>query len=498
MKPSKPLQLILETSIKRSEKKVINPTRSLMLAILDEAGLEGAWQLKDPHRIKKKGRERFGVTRIESRAGSQSIRLWCKPSGNDTAFEYSLCMPAGEDIQAAFNVLKRVNPISLRIPESPMLPVAVMARVVYDAPPIPETHREKVVEMTESAQQSVREVADGLDEMTLVAEYLKASPGASDDEVEKHVLSACGREVPRSLITSTRTAVSSKSDAGQEVHKSPAEAKRVYESMELDFDCLLSDQHAMDRAIMAIGFVAENGYAKKTDASTSIIRNLGIKRFVSGGSKTYTSVEGAMRALMMALRKKGRYIERIRCEPQRGRGVSDGIRAYRLTPLGTKRIEAIKGKFGTEAESRLNPAGKESSPTTEEKQQLAKSPGASGGEIAAVVSSGAFGRLKDLVASYEEAEKQVAEIEILLGSLEEDISNMRLDMEGLNLAEKEKMKQMDTLQVEIEKIRSRKGEISGKIQKKESEKREWETDRNPHLAERTRIGSILDALEGKK
>ena len=250
---------------------------------------------------------------------------------------------------------------------------------------------------------------------------------------------------------------------------------------------------------MAIGFVAENGYAKKADASTSIIRRLGIKRFVSGGSKTYTSVEGAMRALMMALRKKGRYIERIRCEPQSGRGVSDGIKAYRLTTSGTKRIEAIRGRFGAEAESRLGSAGKESAPPgTEEKQQPPKHLGASRGEISAVVSSGAFGRLKDLVASYEEAEKQVVEIDILLGSLEEDISNMRLDMEGLEFAEKEKMKQMETLQGEIEKIRSRKGEISGKIQKKESEKREWEADRTPHLAERTRVGSILDALEDKK
>lgn len=142
------VEIVFDNSIKRSEKKVVNPTRALMTAILEEAGFDGVWGLKDSRRIKKKGRERFGPIRIESRAGAKSIRIWCKPRGNDTAFEYSLSAPEGTDLQMSFAVLKRVNPVTLKVAESPSLPMAVLSRAIDLPSPLP-LREEPVVEVEE-------------------------------------------------------------------------------------------------------------------------------------------------------------------------------------------------------------------------------------------------------------------------------------------------------------------------------------------------------------
>jgi len=245
---------------------------------------------------------------------------------------------------------------------------------------------------------------------------------------------------------------------------------------------------------MAIGFVAEFGYAKKTEASSSIIRNLGMKRFVSGMSPTYTSIEGAMRALTMALRKKGRYIERIRCDPQGGKGVSDGVRGYKLTPAGELRLESVKGKFGPEAEARLNPLWRRGSPQPSRQETV---PPMVAAEAGASVSPVSIGRLKDLLASYEESQRQVEEIDGLLGQMEDDMKNLRLDIEALELAEREKMRQIESIKEEAERIASKKAEAQRKLAQKESERKEWEDLKNPHQKEKDRIGSMLSVLEGR-
>jgi len=458
------VDLVFESSIRRSEKKIVNPTKALMLNVLDEAGFEGVWELKDSRRIKKKGRERFGAIRLESRAGAKSVRVWCKPRGNDTAFEYSLFPPAGVDLQMAFAVLKRVSPITLRVSESPELPKAVMARALNIDLPMPK--EEEIVEVEDSEPASLPANED-----------LQENP-ATEEAAAGH---------------------------GETEGDAAAEPMRTaFPSMELEPSTLLSDQGAMDRALMAIGFVAEFGYAKKAEASSSIVRSLGIKSFVSGLSPTYTSVEGAMRALTMALRKKGRYIERIRCESQNGRGVSEGVRGYRITSAGERRLEAIKGNFGPEVESRLNPVWRKgSAPKATQGQSCPvpspasedPAPPVSNSAAAAAVSPVSITRIKDLLASYEDSDRQVAEIDGVLGSMEEEIRNLRVDIEALDLAEKEKLRQIDSIRGELDRIASRRGEASKRLAQKESERKDWAEMKAPHQKERERIGAMLSVLE---
>ena len=49
------LQIDFDLDIKRSESKIANPTRNLMMSILEEAGFTGSWGVRDSRRIKKKG-----------------------------------------------------------------------------------------------------------------------------------------------------------------------------------------------------------------------------------------------------------------------------------------------------------------------------------------------------------------------------------------------------------------------------------------------------------
>jgi len=131
------VEVLFENTAKGMEQKLVNPTVSLVRGILEEAGLdeEGSWTLKDSRRIRRKGRERFGLIRMESKYGVRSLRVWCKPRGNDTSFEYSLVPPPGLDLDMAFGMLSRVNPITLRILESDALPGAFVGRVM-DVPPL--------------------------------------------------------------------------------------------------------------------------------------------------------------------------------------------------------------------------------------------------------------------------------------------------------------------------------------------------------------------------
>lgn len=494
------VEIVFDNSIKRSENKVVNPTRALMTAILEEAGFDGAWGMKDSRRIKKKGRERFGAIRIESRSGAKSIRIWCKPRGNDTAFEYSLSTPEGTDLQMSFAVLKRVNPVTLKVAESPSLPMAVLSRAIDLPSPLP-LREEPIVEVEDSPSVPAKEapsevgtqaekemVARELDGMALLMDFLKSNEGASDEEVREHA-EASGVQVSQSMISSVRGILGR---SGPPRPKAEKEGSESFPSMELDPSILLSDPEAMDRALMAIGFVMEFGYAKKSDASSAIIRHLGLRRFTSGQSQFYKSIEGAMRALTMALRKNGRYIERVRCDPVKG-GVSEGIKGYRLTAAGERRINTIKGKFGPMVESMLNPNW----PRSGGQQRLPQTQTVSHGEVVAAVGAGSVTRIKELVSAFERAERQVKEVDDVLKATDEDMANLRLDMEALEISEREKLKQISQMQEEVERIVARRDEASRKLAQKEKERKEWEDMKAPHKQEYDRIGGLLSAMESK-
>jgi hypothetical protein len=469
------VEVVLESAIKRSEKKIVNPTKALVTNLLEEAGLDGVWSVRDSRRIKKKGRERFGTIRIESRAGSTSIRFWCKPRGNDTAFEYSLFPPADVDIQTAFAILKRVSPITLRVAESPSLPTAVLARALNIDNPIP-MEQERIVEVSDEGR---------------TAEENAPSELAGD---ERDLSLAEKVEIQEGDVLGAKTPADSESEV---VLDDSAEDDGDFNPLELDPSFLLSDHEAMDRAIVAMSFVAQLGYAKKSEASSSIVRHLGIKRFVSSQSTLYKSVQGAMRALTMALRKRGKYIKRIRYESARGGGVSRGIRGYKFTSAGVRRLELVKGRFGPSVEAMVNAnwaVESEGLPTVADKRDEAVSPK----EASAACSPKSISKVKELVSSYELAEKQVREVDEVISSAEEEIAKLKLDLQALEIAEREKKRQMDALRDEVERMLMRRQEVSEKLAQKESERKEWEEMKRPHKMEVDRINGLLSSLEGGK
>jgi hypothetical protein len=431
---------------------------------------EGDWSLRDSRRIKKKGRERFHAIRIEERSGRKSIRVWCKPAGNDSCFEYTLLPPADIDTNALFGLLRRVNPVNLQIPESKELPRAFIEHVIGSAPKIvplaPASDEEKEAEAEETqdelgfeAEAEIREAVQDLDRLD--------------------------RGVDASQIA--------------EAVSPPKESVQSKFPLRIDEPVLMSDQEVMDKALVAIGIVAPNGYAKKKEASDSIITRLGIKEFirdVSGG--TYTSVEGAMRALTMALRGSG-YIERVHYTAVDGR-VSDGIKGYKLTPKGLKRIQSLSGEMKPVASVALEAIEEDAETAVSDKSQeiFGSEEGDSLGEQReGGLNSEDLPRLKSLISEHEEADLQLKEIDGILGNLDSEIADIGLDVTGLELAEREKTKQMEALQGEIQRIIDKKASAAEKLTRKRRERREWEEMKSPHISEKARVEAEICAITGR-
>lgn len=447
--------ILFESSIKRSEKKVAGPTVGLLREILINAGMdEGEWSLRDSRRIKKKGRERFHAIRIEERSGRRSVRVWCKPGGNDSCFEYTLLPPAEIDANVLFALLKRVNPVSLEIPESRELPRAFIEHVVGARPDILPIHRPVA---GHSEEEAPKQTDSGTE-----------TPVQMDSNAEEEIKEAV-RDLDR---------LQGVSDSKQ-IAQAVSPSKESVAALLLDKPALMCDQDVMDKALLVLGSVAPNGYAKKTEASNSIIESLGVKRFVgevSGG--TYTSVEGAMRALTMALRSS-RYIERVHYTAEDG-SVSKAIKGYKLTPKATKRIASLKAVRG------------EVIPSEEDAEEaLQKTPPEVG------FGSEDLPRLKSLISQHEEADLQLKEIDAILGNLDSEIADIELDATGLDFAERDKMRQMEALQSDINRLREKRAVVAASLERKRNERREWEDMKSPHLSEKSRVESEICSITGR-
>ncbi|NBP04222.1 MAG: hypothetical protein EBU90_29860 [Proteobacteria bacterium] len=266
--------------------------------------------------------------------------------------------------------------------------------------------------------------------------------------------------------------------------------------LHIDEPVLMSDQEVMDKALIAIGIVAPNGYAKKKEASDSIIIRLGIKKFikeVSGG--TYTSVEGAMRALTMALRGAG-YIERVHYTAGDG-SVSDGIKGYKLTPKGLKRIQSLSGEMKPFASIALEAMEEEAEKECSDEPREIKDENWPGEQREGGLNSEDLPRLKSLIAEHEEADLQLKEIDGILGNLDSEIADIGLDETALDLAEREKTKQMEILQAEIQRIRDKKASAAEKLERKRRERREWEEMKSPHVSEKARVEAEICSITGR-
>lgn len=448
-------KVAFDCAIRGMDRKLETPTAGLVQRILEEAGLGGEWTLKDARRIRKKGRARFSVIRMESRAGAKSVRIWCKPKGNDTCFEYSLYSPPEVNIEEAFSLLENVNPVSLSIPESALLPGAFFGRVLDLPQPIVPSKKPPKLFLVEEPRQEVSHSS---------SEEVEKGKEALEPSVEKGVANA---EPEKATAKS----------APDSVGESPL-------SLSIEDESDLWDKDVADKALVAISLVAEGGFAKKAEASASIIKRLEIERFASGSNECYRTVQGAMRALTMALWKKWRYIDRVRYATEDGRGASDTIRGYQITAKGQKRLESLA--TGKEREASKAPSEVASEIPTQFRRT----------EISPTIASEAvspmnMNAIKDMVSRHESANKQIEEVTEVIGSLDADLRSMGIEMEGLEAVEAERRRRLAEIGEELKEIAAKKKELSEKIDKRQEERLQWEEMMEPHLAERNKIESIL-------
>lgn len=468
-------RITFENIFRRSERKISGATLDLVGTILKNADLdEGEWNLRDSHRIKKKGRERFRAIRVESRSGAKSVRIWCKPRGNDSCFEYSLVPPSWMEAEDVFKILRRANPVSLDVAESPSLPKAFLNHVI-GMPPMPPIliipEKTEVVEIEERTEEG---------------------PKMSEEANEK-----AGGVQPRP---------EQDRPAGGLVEAQ----ERTSFSLLLDEPCSLSDQEAMDKALVALSLVAdEDGYVNKNDASNSMMIELGVRNFVknvSGG--TYTSVEGAMRALTMALSNRGNYIQKI-LYPS-----SHNVKSYKLTAKAARRVLALKSKYQIEVvewpkggkayahgqplvEAGVWPAKVEQ--TQQESDE--KVEGLTASEVNSeltVFESGDLDRLQALIQECKEAESHIKEVDVVIANLNSEMSDLSIDLEALDLAERERIKQIEELKKDIERIRAKREPIVRSFDQKMIDREGWERDKAPVVAKKSEIEIEIFGVTGRR
>jgi hypothetical protein len=275
-------------------------------------------------------------------------------------------------------------------------------------------------------------------------------------------------------------------------------------SLELDEACLMSDQDVMDKALIAMSFVSEKGYARRIAASNSIIENLKIKKFVeqiSGG--TYTSVEGTMRSLTMALRKYG-YIERVHCTPTNGE-ISEGVRGYRLTSKAEKRIVALKSFLEDSLISRMNPRWSRSENQIQTQEAEHADPESDDDDLVGEVSDKTGGltsddlsRIKSWIDAHEEANNQINEAEHIIGNLESEKSDLMLTSAGIVSTREEQIQKRDELIKRIARLDEKEEEIKKEIEQKNKEIKDWRIFQLPYISEKERIESEITNLTGKR
>lgn len=560
MSATQAFTITFENIFRRSERKISGATLDLIGTVLRNAALdEGEWSLRDSHRIKKKGRERFRAIRVESRSGAKSVRIWCKPRGNDSCFEYSLVPPAWMESEDVFKILRRANPVTLDVPESPALPGAFLSHIINVPPSISRPEKVKVFEVSENnLQKSPKEDAvenqgynkddiisgivlgidgdevfvalpdgscgaakksewslycceppkdelqvrvreNGLPESPLDARCPEDGQDSGWTVAKRHMLQEIFNEfkaaTDRVKAWKERSGWLQRGEALERPPEAPPEAPEGLSvfSMVLDEPCLLSDQEAMDKALVALSLVAdEDGYVNKNDASNSMMVEMGVRNFVknvSGG--TYTSVEGAMRALTMALSNRGNYIQKI-LYPS-----SHNVKSYKLTAKAARRVLALREKYHLDvAEWPKNTKAEPPQQEVEEKDEGMTASEANS-ELT-VFDSSALDRLQDLIRECREAENHIKEVDAVIANLDAEISDLRIDLEALDLAERERAKQIEDLNRDIERIRAKKEPIIKAIDQKISDKDGWERDKAPAAVKKSQVEVEIFGVTGRR
>jgi hypothetical protein len=417
---------IEKVSYSVNEKKTVNPTMRMLEFALSNAGFtEGVWLLKNPHRTRKKGAERFRAMRLDG----TGIRVRCKPGGNDTCYEWTLFPPSEMDQDSVFSDLCLLHPNSMRstrkigamIEEEASIIGGLFNRVVDSKPvlltPVEKMHEEPppFTPLVESKQE--------------VASQLGIS-----EEIEPPM----GRISSLDLSSTKQT---------------------------------LSSHFAIDRALVAF-WISSSGtdFIRRTAVSEGLIRLLNISG-LSKKSPIYGSVKGAMRALLMACCTAG-YMERM----MYGENSTNG---YKLTEEGKKRIEFLQSLLEDPVATQFREI--EESQTKQQSANQAGPPQASdtisrlkemiGEHESTMKEIDELGELiAELVDEAEDDELMLSGLNKALGdkvserdALNQEVCRLEAKLESLRSSMEKKASDMRDLKADVDKLSAKKTEIESRL-----------------------------------
>lgn len=494
---------------------------NLVKKVLENAGMdEGEWYLRLPHRIRKKGNERFKAIRQDHNGKVRGVRIRCKPAGNDTSFEYTLVPPSDVDTDTLFSLLSRVHPKNLDIYDTLAMKAAIQypeIRELAGTKPIfplrrhnrsteeasaeisqrPDTKKDTELEVGTTEKQTLKAICS---EFATPVERLKAwkERSESEDEFCPETGTVCDGTVIGADADGVYVALPG--GAGgiiptpnvDKIKNSDSNIEKI-SSLALTEPILLSDQEAMDRALIAIAFVSQNGYAKRTAASNSIIQNLEILNFIEKISKGgYVSVEGAMRALTMALRKNN-YIERVHCSPK-----TDAVKGYKITHKGEKRILALKKFLSNEILHKINHDWVKFTDDNEESIELIENTIEDSKQENPIVENEIehYEKLEALISALKDANNQIVEANGFIDNLNSEKTDLSVELFGIEKAIEEQIKCKEEIEKRISKLQGKKEEIKNKVGEKQKEIEDWRMYQGPYMTEKDKIKKQIETLAG--
>jgi hypothetical protein len=456
--------------------KIWNFTLHLVKKVLENVGMdEGEWLLKMPHRVRKKGLEKFQALRLVDYGTLKAVRVRCKPRGNETCFEYTLVPPVGIDINLLFNLLQRVHPRTLEIHDT----LAMAAATYY-----PETR-----EISKFSLRPLPPLPPKTDwtvggRLSPQAEISKEKPKSENQFNKKEILSDV---TPKQSQIDLKL----KNTPSVEEEKTTSNGIEKISSLAIKEAILFSDQEVMDRALIAISFVSEGGYAKKSLASESMINNLEINNFIKKYGVSYKSVPGAMRALTMGL-KKNNYIEQI----YYGMG-SESVRGYELTEKGIKRICALKKFLCENLIQKMNHNWSADVEENFSDKSEATSRAISDIESSQEIESSQvekYSKLESLVASLKESNDQIVDANSFIENLNSEKNDLAAELFGVDLAIQEQNKIKEEIERRINKFKEKQKEIKKQIEVKEKEIEDWRLYLVPYVEEKDRLKKEIEKL----
>lgn len=471
----------------KSVKDIESPTRALVEMALKEAGMEGNWFLNDPNRIKKRGCHRLVALRVEEKHGTKSIRLRCRPNGNDTAFEYSLFGPSVEEVEIAFSLLSRMNPYTMKINESNLLRKSFYSRAgrKFDPPKIDKL----VLPLFPSESDSPNSESPAM-------KSPKWNP------LRPRSLPKFNPPVPKPVdwLRARERGALGKDQSTRNDEVISEGSSDVTDNMRLvlSVGSLPTDWDIMDTALKALKDVSVRGYAKRTDASVAIMKKLNVRDFVSEMSDEYKTKHGFMRSLMMAMCKKAKYLERVISNQSIGsKRRKKAYSGYRITERGEMRLielgysiqdrdncihrhslkhEKSKDHLYTSSQSHFENKTNDSDDENSSNQKTSTR------EIANMLVPDLM-KTKKILDKHEDAVRNLEERESIIGSIDEKIKSAKSDILELEYGLKETQAKIASAEREFKLLLMKVGEKNKAIEELQKEKSDWEMDKSHYESE---------------